>query len=294
MTQSVSQILADGTAKLQAAGISAAKSDAQRLLASVLSDEQQITFVANDRVGDQQTRKYEAYIDRRVKRQPVSQIVGKRWFFDHEFEINSFVLDPRPESEILVTEVLSKEPSTILDLGSGSGCLLLSILSQLCHSTGLGIDRCPHTLRVARRNAQRLGCGRRAAFRLGNWLEGIDQKFACIVINPPYIPDGDIKHLAPEITQWEPRHALTDGGDGLGAFREIARHAADCLLPEGFLVTEIGPNQLHPVADIFRENGLLLDDVIFDLDCRPRALSFQPNRAVAKSAPSCLKGITWP
>ncbi len=275
MTQLVGEALAGAALRLRKAGVPEPERDMWRLLTHALSS---LGHSRNpslrDEMDDAAADLFDIYITSREQRRPVSRITGKRWFFDHEFEVSPHVLDPRPESELLAEAAIGCGPDTVLDLGTGSGCLLLSVLAKLPEAAGLGIDCCEKALAVARRNALRTGCEGRTEFLRGDWLAGINAEFDVILANPPYIPERDFSGLEPEVALWEPRHALTPGGDGLGAYREIAENAAECLRSGGRLIVEIGPGQLEPVTAIFVSGGLESGDVHFDLDQRPRALSF--------------------
>ena len=247
MTQTVSEALAGSLIELRAAGVPDPVRDLWTLLSHAMKSS---GHSWNPPLGagleEAERRVFESYVLRRKLRQPVSQIIGERWFFDHQFEVNRHVLDPRPESEILVKAAIACSPNSVLDLGTGSGCLLLSVLSRCPDAAGLGIDCCGKALAVARRNALRTGCSGRANFRRGDWLAGIAERFDVILANPPYIPEYGFSRLPPEVCDWEPRHALTPGGDGLGAYRAIAEKAGPCLQPNGRLIVEIGLDQRNP------------------------------------------------
>ena len=209
----------------------------------------------------------------RASRRPLSQITGEREFMGRVFEVTEAVLDPRPETETLVMAALAgPAPARILDLGSGSGCILLTLLAEWPAATGLGVDASAAALEVSRRNAARLGLADRAEFREGDWLSGLSETFDLVVSNPPYIPEADIETLAPEVRDWEPRAALTPGGDGLAAYRAIAAGLAARLAPGGRAILEFGAGQQDALAAIFREAGLALRALHRDADGRPRAI----------------------
>lgn len=268
---------ADAVARLVRAGVPTPVTDCWRLIEYVRQRSFQKGCHSSiiDEIDETGLHLFETLVRQREKRQPVSKIIGKRWFFNHEFEINSDVLDPRPESELLVTAALAHQPKTVLDLGTGSGCLLLSILAQCPQAKGLGIDCSKKALKIARQNAQKLACQTRARLEIGDWLNGLSSKFDIIVTNPPYVSADEYRALAPEITDWEPKQALTPSADGLQAFRDIAKDVAAHLNPDGRLIVEIGFNQLASVSAIFAESGLELEKTHLDLDQRPRALEFQ-------------------
>lgn len=213
------------------------------------------------------------YVAQRLRRRPVSQILGRRAFWRHEFEVTGAVLDPRPETETLVEWALTEAFSRILDLGTGTGCILLSLLADRPGAEGLGTDLSEAALAVAQRNAARLGLADRAAFARSDWFSGVSGRFDLIVSNPPYIAAAEIPGLAPEVRLWEPVQALTDGADGLSAYCAIAAGARARLAPGGRLMVEIGAGQGEAVSALFRGAGL--DDVAVrpDLDGRDRVVS---------------------
>lgn len=240
-------------------------------------------------------RRFEAAILRRLDREPVSHILGRRAFWEAEFEVTPDVLDPRPETETLVKaardlvepwrarrkwgasdgerEDAPHEPfaGRVLDLGTGSGCVLCSVLGNHPRATGLGTDLSEAALAVARRNAERTGVAARAAFLRADWWEGIEGRFDLVVSNPPYVSEDEMAGLAPEVLR-EPRMALTPGGDGLDAYRAIASGAADGLAPGGAVLVEVGPTQAATVAALFHAAGLDETWARTDLDGRARVV----------------------
>jgi len=218
--------------------------------------------------------RFAAAIARRAARVPVSQIIGRRAFWRHEFRVTPDVLDPRPETEILVEAALCAPFERVLDLGTGSGCILLSLLAERPAATGLGVDTSVPALAVARANARALGVAARASFLRSDWFSAVTGRFDLIVSNPPYVTAAEHAALAPEPRLHEPRAALTPGGDGLAAYRAILGAAADYLGPGGRLLLEIGPAQAADVAALGRAAGFSGPDIIPDLDGRDRVLSF--------------------
>ena len=214
-----------------------------------------------------------AWIARRTRREPVSHILGRRSFWTNEFRVTADVLDPRPETETLVERALDAPFARVLDLGTGSGCILLSLLSERAAATGLGVDLLEAALDVARDNAAALGLTDRAAFRRGDWLAGIDATFDLVVSNPPYIAAAELSGLAAEVRDWEPALALSPGGDGLDAYRAIARDVAARLSDGGRVLVEIGPTQGAAVVALFEAGGLANIAVHPDLDGRDRVVS---------------------
>ncbi len=220
-----------------------------------------------------EARRFEEAIGRRAGREPLSHITGSREFWGRAFAVGPQVLDPRPETETLVAEALQRGPfGRILDLGTGSGCLLVTLLAEWPAATGLGTDISAAALAVARRNAAMLGVAERAIFAEADWTEGVQGPFDLVVSNPPYLAASEIAGLEPEVRDHEPRIALTAGGDGLGAYRRIAAGVRHLMAPGAWLMVEIGPTQSDAVAAIFAGAGLSVLRVIPDLDQRPRVI----------------------
>lgn len=267
------EALAAAARRLTAVGIPDAPHDARRLLAHALGIAPgRLTLVLPEPLAPEAAARLKAALDRRAARQPVSQIIGIRAFYGRTFRVTPDVLDPRPETETLVEAALAAPFSRVLDLGTGSGCLLLTLLAERPGATGVGTDISAAALAVARDNARALGV-ETAAFRPADWFDGLsgEGRFDLIVSNPPYIAADEMPGLAPELAH-EPRGALTDGGDGLSAYRAIARGAAAQLAPAGRLIVEIGPSQGAAVSGILRGGGLEIVALHTDLDQRDRAV----------------------
>lgn len=268
------EALRAATPQLLAAGIPDAVGDARRLLAHAIGlAPDRLTLHLSDPLTPDQQASFDNAITRRLARQPVSQIVGGRLFWGRMFQVTPDTLDPRPETECLVAEALSAPFSRLLDLGTGTGCILLSCLADRPMATGLGTDIDPATLAVAARNAASLGLAARAEFRLSDWCADVTGSFDLILSNPPYIAAAEMADLAPEVRLWEPHRALTPGGDGLAPYRSLAQDAPSRLLPGGRLLVEIGPTQGQAVATLFAEAGLGSIRVLPDFDGRDRVVA---------------------
>lgn len=258
----VAQALAAASARLRDAGVDGARRDALLLLAAALNEESGAVRARPERVLDGAARaRFDAAVDRRAGREPVSRILGAREFWSLPFAISADTLDPRPDSETLVTAVLSHigdrtAPLTILDLGTGSGCLLLALLSELPAARGLGIDISEAAVRVARQNAVALGLAGRSAFLCAPWGAALDGTWQVIVSNPPYIVSGDILKLAPEVRNFDPPMALAGGADGLDAYRDLAPEIARLVAPGGLAALEIDPAQIENVESVLQAAGL--------------------------------------
>jgi release factor glutamine methyltransferase len=200
---------------------------------------------------------------RRLAREPVSRIRGRRDFWGRSFALNPATLDPRPETETLIEAALAiideeggrEAPLRLLDLGAGTGCILLSLLAELPRTWGVGVDIAPEAASLAARNARQLGLGERAAFVCGDWTAPICGAFHYVLANPPYIRRQDIAGLEPEVSRYDPHHALDGGEDGYDAYRRIARGALAQTAPGGWLIAETGAGQAPYVADLFQQSG---------------------------------------
>lgn len=205
---------------------------------------------------------FRAFVGRRARGEPVAYLVGMREFYGRPFEVNTGVLIPRPETESLVELALEQlpgdAPRTVLDLGTGSGAIAITIACERPQATIYGVDAAPAALLLARRNACRLmpkGRGFQPIFLVGHWYEPVaEERFDLIVANPPYIAECD-PHLAEGDLRFEPRAALTPGGDGLAALREIIANAPDHLRPGGWLFCEHGHDQAEAVRVLLRHAG---------------------------------------
>lgn len=267
------EALRAAVARLTAAGIEDAPRDARRLLAHAMRiAPDRVTLHLPDPFDDAMAMAYEAALKARAARQPVSQITGRRDFYGMSFRVTRDTLDPRPETELLVAAALERPFAKMLDLGTGTGCILLSCLAGMPFATGTGTDQSEAALAVAQENARTLGLTARAKFRTSDWFAAVPGKFDLIVSNPPYIADDEMAGLAPEVRDWEPRAALTPGGDGLDAYRVIAAGAGARLMPGGRLILEIGPTQAAAVSALLEAAGFPAPEVRSDLDGRDRVV----------------------
>lgn len=259
--------------RLRDAGVDDPARDARALLAHAMGlPPDRLTLHLPDTLDAAQETAFLAAIAARAARQPVAQITGQRLFWGRAFRVTPDTLDPRPETERLVEEALSRPFVRMLDLGTGTGCILISCLLGMKMATGLGTDLSAAALAVAEANAARHGLTR-ARFQQGDWFAGIPGRFDLIVSNPPYIAQGEMAGLAPEVRDWEPHGALTPGGDGLDAYRAIARGAPARLMPGGRLLLEIGPTQGAAVSALLAAQGLTAIRVLPDLDGRDRVVA---------------------
>jgi release factor glutamine methyltransferase len=262
-------ILAQAAAGLKAAGVEGARRDARILLAEVLGLPSNANL-PDGKLTAAQSRRFKAMVARRMKREPVSRILGRRDFWTLTLKLNKHTLDPRPDSETLVEATLAHlkdrtRAYRLLDLGTGTGCLLLALLKELPNATGLGVDISPLALKAARANARQASLAVRARFARGDWAAKIAGKFDLIVANPPYIPSAEIALLDPEVKKFDPHGALDGGRDGLAAYRAIARELPGLLARHALVAVEIGQGQARRVAAILKAQGLQILETRHDL-----------------------------
>lgn len=248
--------------RLAEAGIVEARREARLLVALAASVEPATVLGWPERRLDEEAEaRLEELARRRASREPYARLVGKRQFWSLDFALSSAALEPRPDSETLIEAALELLPDRaaslrLLDFGTGSGCLLLALLSEFVHTTGVGIDLQPGAAALARRNAAALGLAARAAFVVGNWGGALAGEVDVILANPPYICSETIDSLAPEIARYEPRVALDGGRDGLDAYRVLAGETRRLLRSGGMGFFELGEGQAPAVAALMAAAGL--------------------------------------
>lgn len=217
--------------------------------------------------------RFDALIARRALGEPVSKILGYREFWKHRFQVTTDVLDPRPETECLLVLALAQPFARVLDLGTGSGAILLSLLADRPAVRGVGADLSPAALQVAAVNRAALGLEERAELVESDWFSNVTGPFDLIVSNPPYIALSEMPDLSRDVLGFDPRMALTDESDGLSVYRLLAAQSAAYLAPRGRIIVEIGHSQGPAVADLFRAAGFDAVQVHPDLDGRDRNVS---------------------
>lgn len=260
-------LMAEAVAALREAGIENARMDARILLSSAAEvDGSRIAAWPEDLVAHDRVAKFRDMVARRLKREPVSRILGQRDFWRYSFKLSAETLDPRPDSETIVELALDwledRDAPTVVDFGTGTGCLILSIIGDLQNARGLGVDISPGAVACARENAYRLDLADQVDFRVSDWDSAITEAerqdgFDLVVSNPPYITRDDMEILSPDVREYDPRVALTDEGDGLGAYRILSQVAFSLVKPAGFVIFEIGQGQEDDVACLLVEAGFV-------------------------------------
>lgn len=271
-------------ARLGKKGIEEAPLDA-RLLISHIIPVTEIDFAINadQTVSNEQQNLIDILVQKREKRIPMSQIFGEKEFWSLSFKVTRDTLTPRPDSETLIEVALNEFEDknatlSILDLGTGSGCLLLTLLSELKNATGLGIDVSASAIKVANENATNLSLNNRATFLKSDWFEKLSKtkKFDLIIANPPYIGLNEKPELTPEVCEHEPYSALFAGEEGLDDYRIIAADISSYMSEKSIIILEIGYRQSSAVKDIFEQKGFKNIDVFQDLGGRDRCLLIRP------------------
>lgn len=266
---------------LQKAEIENSFYEAKWLICAALNEDTSLFVLrGGNTLTHAQVQKIEEFLQRRLKYEPLSRIIGEKEFWSLSFQLNETTLDPRPDSEVVVESALkyipNDAPQTILDLGTGTGCLLLSILHErpLCY--GIGVDLSPDAAIQANLNATRNKLSKQSSFVSSDWGDALrDRAFDLIISNPPYIPIRDKEDLMPEVKNYDPELALYGGDDGLQYYREIAEQAPTLLKPEGICVLEIGYQQASDVIDIFKCQSFRFEEKADDIEGRDRCLVFQ-------------------
>ena len=267
------KVLAEASNELKEISGSNSIREARILLEFVLKNQEKF-LNTNHNISNNDFIIFQRLIKKRLKFQPISQIIGERYFWKNKFFINSDVLDPRPDTETLIEHTLSFGSFfNILDLGTGSGCIILSLLDEYNAAMGIGVDKSKKALNVAQKNAELLNLNDRVKFQLGNWCDGLDNKFDLIVSNPPYISEKEILGLSNDVINWEPRIALTPEGDGLGAYKNIINGVKNILIPNGRIIFEIGHAQGNEVSNLLKSNNFKEINIVKDIDNKDRVVS---------------------
>lgn len=273
----LARLLAQAAQRLTAAGSDTPVLDARLLLQVAAGISREDLILGPDRpLTPEQRARYEAFIARRERHEPVSRILGEREFYGRLFTVTPDTLDPRPDTETIIDAALGLMPkgARILDLGTGTGAIAITLLAERPDASGMATDLSEQALGVARANAERLGVADRLTFLKGRWFEPVEGHFDIILSNPPYIPEDEIAGLSPDVRNFDPRLALVGGADGLDPYRTIASEAARHLAPAGHVLVEIGAGQADAVSAIFAASGFLASGRHKDLGGHVRCLVF--------------------
>jgi release factor glutamine methyltransferase len=288
MAETVGSLLDSADAALTQAGFDAPRRIARRVLGAVLEISPAEMLSHPEKViEDLQVRRVRLTLDRTLAREPLSRILGRREFWGLEFTLSADTLDPRPETETIVEAVLPRfsdrhQPLRFLDLGTGTGCILLALLSEFPSAVGFGVDLSAGAVTTARRNAGLLGFADRAHFLVGDWGAAISGKLDAIVANPPYIATTLLAELPREVALHDPRLALDGGKDGLQAYHSLAMDLGRLLGPNALFFGEIGSCQASAVAAIIRARGLVIEGYEQDLAGTPRCVIAKADAAEAQ------------
>ena len=270
----VQELLTAGQAKLRECGISDPVRDARLLLADCLElRTQNLNLLDNSCISEIKISKFWRMINERCKRKPVSKILGYRSFWGRDFEINENVLDPRGDTETLIELILDCNFENMLELGTGSGAIAITVLAERPEVTCVATDISQYALDTARTNSKRHGVQNRLKLLYSNWFDKISGSFDIIVSNPPYISSKEYAQLSAEVLKYDPKISLTLGGDGLEAYREILSQALEKLSKNGHIFLEIGYTQANAVGHLFKEAGFQQIKVHKDLGSRDRVIS---------------------
>jgi release factor glutamine methyltransferase len=275
LTISVREALAEGAAHLHAAGVESARLDARVLLATAREVSPDDVF-AGPEMRPVERERFCALVARRAAREPLAYITGHREFWSRSFAVGPGVLIPRPETETLVEAALRhfgyEASLRVLDIGVGSGCLLIAFLGERPRASGIGIDVSDAALAWARRNVHTNGVSLRCRFETACWEPAGVECFNVILVNAPYLTAAEFEESAPEIVNWEPRSALVAGADGLEAIRALAPVLSRRLAAKGKAFVEVGAGQAPAAMEILARSGLDVGEVIPDLSGVPRCL----------------------
>lgn len=278
MSGTIGEAVTGAARALSGCGIGGERREARLLVAEALGTDPSAVLAYPERpMPPEAASRLDSMVARRRAREPLSRILGRREFWSLEFALSPDTLDPRGDTETLVEAALARLPDhkaalRILDLGTGTGCLLLALLSELPASFGVGVDIAPGAAATARKNAGRFGLAGRAAFLAADWDGALGAAFDLVVSNPPYIETAAIAGLQPEVVLHDPRRALDGGPDGLGFYRRLARRCPSLLRPGGIGVFELGEGQAGAVSALMEAEGLTISEVRPDLAGIPRCL----------------------
>ena len=298
VTRTLGSVITEAASALSAAGFDDPRRLARWLAAGALNISLAEALSDAERaLTTEQLRRISTVLSRVIAHEPLSRVLGRREFWGLEFHLSIDTLDPRPDTETVIEAALRQFPDRdaplrVLDLGTGTGCILLAFLSEFPKASGFGVDIAASAATTARRNAIALGVADRANFLVGDWGSAVSGGFDLIVSNPPYIATASLADLSREITLFDPYRALNGGADGLNAYRVLVVDLSRLLKPRGIFAGEIGLGQTGVVKEILRMNGLVIEGCERDLAGIPRCVVARRRSSPLGStrgglAPSC-------
>ena len=271
-----SELINIGSKKLKTNSIKSFILDSEILLSKVLNKKREEVLVdLNQKIENNKILEFLKYIDRRALKEPIAYIIQQKEFWSRNFEVNNKTLIPRPETELMLEKLINiykKKSINILDIGTGSGCIILSLLSELKRSKGTGIDISLGALQIAKKNAKKLNILSNVKFQKKSINSFFSQKFDLVVSNPPYIRSSDLKNLEDDIKLHEPKIALDGGNDGLDLIKKVIYKAKEILKANGRLALEIGNEQVLQVSKILEKNNFRIEYIVNDYKDNIRSL----------------------
>ena len=276
LQKKITKILAEG-------GIETNSLDARIILREIFNfDEKELILNSDLILSESKISKVQKIITRRLNFEPVSKIFGKRDFYNSTFSISNDVLDPRPETENIVeianNFILEKGYESFIDLGTGSGCIILSILKENKNLTAVGVDISIDAINIAKKNSKDMNLEKRSSFLVSNWLSSVYNSYDLIISNPPYIPSDEIITLSKTVKNFDPLISLDGGQDGLKCYKEIAQDINRVINKNGRVILEIGYNQAHDVIKIFESKEFKLLKIYNDINGLNRILTFESKK----------------
>ena len=271
-----SELINIGSKKLKTNSIKSFILDSEILLSKVLNKKREEVLVdLNQKIENNKILEFLKYIDRRALKEPIAYIIQQKEFWSKNFEVNNKTLIPRPETELMLEKLINiykKKSINILDIGTGSGCIILSLLSELKRSKGTGIDISLGALQIAKKNAKKLNILSNVKFQKKSINSFFSQKFDLVVSNPPYIRSSDLKNLEDDIKLHEPKIALDGGNDGLDLIKKVIYKAKEILKANGRLALEISNEQVLQVSKILEKNNFRIEYIVNDYKDNIRSL----------------------
>jgi release factor glutamine methyltransferase len=264
----LSDLIFNGSKQLKKNNITSHLLDSELIISNILKKNREEILISSDqKVSKYQISKFNMFIKRRIKKEPVAYIFKKKEFWKDEFFVNKYTLIPRPETELLVEKIVKsnkKLDPLILDIGTGSGCILISLMKEIKSARGIGIDISKKALLVAKKNAKNILKFKKIKFLNKSINSSFDKKFDLIVSNPPYITTYQLKNLMEDVKTYEPKIALDGGNDGLDVIKKVIYKAKNILKFNGTLALEIGNGQYRKVSQILRINNFREQHLVRD------------------------------